>query len=152
MAPGGRELASAGEDQRICLWESESGRCMQTLAGHTGWVMAVAFSPDGQYLLSGGADHTIRYWERASGQCLAVLRDHESRVRSVAFSPDGKLFLSGGDDGAIKLWDSQTYRCLRTFIGERPYERLNISDARGLTNAQKAALKALGAIELAEDV
>ena len=74
-----------------------------------------------------------------------------SRVPEVlAFSPDGKQFLSGGDDGGIKLWDSQTFQCLRTFIGERPYERMNISNARGLTDAQKAALKALGAIELAE--
>lgn len=151
MAPNGMELASAGEDQLMYLWERESGRRIQTLAGHTGWVMTVAFSPDGKQLLSGGADQTIRCWERASGQCLTMLRGHEGRVRSVAFSPDGKFFLSGGDDGAVKLWDSQTFQCLRTFVGERPYERMNISDARGLTDAQKAALKALGAIELAED-
>jgi len=150
FAPEGGGLASAGEDQRICLWESESGRCIRTFVGHTGWVMAVAFSTDGKYLLSGGADQTVRYWERTSGRCLTILRGHEGRVRSVAFSPDGKLFLSSGDDGAIKLWDSQTFQCLRTFIGERPYERMNISEARGLTDAQKAALKALGAIELAE--
>lgn len=151
IAPSGGELASAGEDQHICLWERENGHRIKTFEGHTGWIMDVVFSPDGKQLLSGGADQTIRCWDRASGQCLTILRGHESRVRSVAFSPDGKLFLSGGDDGAIKLWDSQTFQCLRTFMGERPYELMNISDARGLTDAQKAALKALGAIELAED-
>jgi hypothetical protein len=30
---------------------------------------------------------------------------------------------------------------------DRPYERLNITGATGLTEAQKAALKALGAVE-----
>ncbi len=58
---------------------------------------------------------------------------------------------SGGNDGALKLWDSQTFQCLRTFMGERPYERMNISDARGLTDAQQAALRGLGAIEIAKD-
>jgi hypothetical protein len=32
-------------------------------------------------------------------------------------------------------------------IGERPYERMNISHVHGLTEAQKANLRALGAIE-----
>jgi WD40 repeat protein len=114
--------------------------------------MTVAFNPDGILLLSGGVDQTVRLWDIDSGQCLAVLKGHESRVRSVAFSPDGKFFLSGGDDGAMKLWDSQSLQCIRTFIGERPYERMNITDAQGLTDAQKVALRTLGAIEIAKGI
>ena len=54
---------------------------------------------------------------------------------------------AGSDDGTIVLWDVQTTARLRTLIGERPYERMNITGAKGLTDAQKAALRALGAIE-----
>ena len=35
--------------------------------------------------------------------------------------------------------------------GERPYEGMNISGVTGITEAQKASLKALGAIELADE-
>ncbi|MCB0188020.1 MAG: hypothetical protein KDE31_27320, partial [Caldilineaceae bacterium] len=54
---------------------------------------------------------------------------------------------SGSADATIKLWDVQTGECLKTLQPERPYERMNITNATGLTQAQKATLKALGAIE-----
>ena len=37
--------------------------------------------------------------------------------------------------------------CLKTLRADRPYERMNITGATGLSDAQKAALKALGAVE-----
>ena len=47
----------------------------------------------------------------------------------------------------ILLWERQTGQCLLTLRGERPYERMNISSVTGITEAQRASLKALGAIE-----
>jgi hypothetical protein len=44
------------------------------------------------------------------------------------------------------LWDVQTGECLHTLHSDRPYERMNITAATGLTAAQVAALKALGAV------
>jgi WD40 repeat protein len=65
----------------------------------------------------------------------------------VVFSPGGEILASSGYDGTIKLWDSQTGACLRTLRNDRPYERMNITQVQGLTEAPKAALKLLGAIE-----
>ncbi|MEG4140033.1 MULTISPECIES: hypothetical protein [unclassified Microcoleus] len=44
------------------------------------------------------------------------------------------------------MWDVATGRCNRTLMGDRLYEGINIQGATGLTNAQKATLKALGAL------
>jgi WD40 repeat protein len=143
----GRTLASGSYDQTVRLWEINSGKLLNTLYGHTNTVSSVVFSPDGKTLASGSYDQTVRLWEVSSGQCLKALSGHSHWVNSVAFSPDGMILASGSDDGTINLWDSQTGICLRTFRNDRPYERMNITQVKGLTEAQKATLKLLGAIE-----
>ena len=45
------------------------------------------------------------------------------------------------------LWDLYRGQHLQTLRRDRPYERLDISGVKGLTQAQKASLFALGAIE-----
>ncbi|BAZ70385.1 WD-40 repeat-containing protein [Fischerella sp. NIES-4106] len=67
-------------------------------------------------------------------------------VWSVTFSPNGQTVVSGSQDDTIKFWDVNTGECLKTLRNERPYEGANISNIIGLTDAQKASLKALGAI------
>ena len=47
----------------------------------------------------------------------------------------------------INIWDLESGEHVRTLRRDRPYERLDISGAKGLTQAQKASLLALGAIE-----
>jgi len=85
-------------------------------------------------------------WDVSSGQCRAVL-GHSHWVWSVAFSPEGKAVVSGSYDGTVKLWDRETGACLRTLRSDRPYERMNITGVKGLTEGQKATLRLLGAIE-----
>ena len=147
FSPDGRLLASGSEDQTVRLWEAATGQSLKTLAGHTHPVSSVAFSPDGRLLASGGLDQTVRLWEVPTGQSLKTLAGHTNWVWSVAFSPDGRLLASGSADATLKLWDVRTGECLKTLQPQRPYERMNITGATGLTKAQKAALKDLGAIE-----
>ena len=106
-----------------------------------------AFSPNGQTLASGSDDHTVRLWDVTSGQCLKILQGHTNGVWSVAFSPDGQTLASGSQDETIKLWDVQTGECCKILRSERLYEGMNITGVTGLTEAQKATLKALGAVE-----
>jgi WD40 repeat protein len=80
---------------------------------------------------------------------LAILRGHTGMVYGVALSGDGRLLASGGDDGMVKLWEPGSGTCLHTLVSDRPYERLNITGLTGVTEAQRAALLALGAIEQA---
>ncbi len=142
----GKTLASGSEDQTVRLWEVNSGTCLNILHGHTGLVCSVAFSPDGSILASGSWDQVVCLWEVSSGTCLNTLHGHTDRVRSVAFSPDGRILASGNSDGAIKLWERQVGMCLHT-LRDRPYERMNITHVKGVTEVQKATLRSLGAIE-----
>ena len=44
-----------------------TGEQIRSLAGHTGWVVSLAFSHDGQTLASGSYDRSIRLWNVADG-------------------------------------------------------------------------------------
>ncbi len=142
----GAVLASGSEDQTIRLWNTYTGELLATLAEHTSRVRCVAFSSDGQVLASSSDDQTIRIWDWKRESCLQILYGHAGRVRWVAFAPDAKTLASCSDDGAIKLWERETGNCLQTLISEKPYERMNITQVKGLTDAQKISLRALGAI------
>jgi WD40 repeat protein len=57
------------------------------------------------------------------------------------------IVASGSHDGTIKLWNAQTGQLIGTLRSELPYKDMNIFGVEDLTGAQKATLKALGAIE-----
>ncbi|MDJ0575110.1 MAG: NB-ARC domain-containing protein [Xenococcaceae cyanobacterium MO_234.B1] len=142
----GQILASGSYDQTVRLWHTKQGKCLKILQGHTSPVCSVAFSPDGQILASGSEDQTLKLWDVKQGKCLKTLQGHTSQVWSVAFSPDGQTLASSSADETIKLWDVNTGKCWRTLKADRPYEGMNITGVKGLTEAQRATLCALGAI------
>lgn len=45
------------------------------------------------------------------------------------------------------IWNFHSGERVQTLRRDRPYERLNITGVKGLTYAQKATLRALGAFE-----
>jgi WD40 repeat protein len=84
------------------------------------------------------------------GQHPATVGDSEGpqwTVRGVALSADGQLVASGSYDGTVKLWEAKSGACVRTLQPEPRYERLSITGLTGITDAQRTALLALGAVE-----
>jgi WD40 repeat protein len=145
FSPNGDILASCCDDRTVRLWDVPTGQCVKILTEHTHPVWSVAFSPNSNMLASGSEDQTVRLWDVPTGQCLKILHKHTFRVTSVVFSPDSKKLASSSQDQTIRLWDVQTGQCVQTLIADRLYERMNLTGAIGLTEAQKATLNALGA-------
>jgi WD40 repeat protein len=146
FSPDGQSVVSGSHDKTLKLWDVSTGQCLNTLHGHDGWVRTVAFSPDGHTIVSGSDDETLKLWDVSTGECLNTLHGHDSWIFSVDFSPTEEILASGSQDGTLKLWRPATGECLKTLKSKRPYEGMNITNVRGLTLAQKDALKDLGAI------
>ncbi len=146
FSPEGTRIACGGS-RLIHIWNLCDDSRPLVLQGHTASVFSVAFSPDGATLVSGSADCTVCLWEATSGTLRAVLHGHSEIVYKVTFSPDGCHALSCSADGTIRFWDVQTGKCVHTLEVEGPYAGMNITGVTGVTEAQKAALKALGAVE-----
>ncbi len=146
----GTHLASGGrirERGELLVWDVQHGKCVLTYVEQTGVISAVAWSSSGDQLISGDSEGRLCWWDVSSGECVRVREAHQRTVHSLKVSPDGSRLASCGDDGAIMLWDQQSGEHLQTMRRDRPYERLNITGIRGATEAQKATLLALGAIE-----
>src|SRR5258706_357409 len=146
FSPDGTLLASGSHDRTVRVWEVSTGKCLQILQGHTGWVESVIFSPDGATLASGGHDGTVRVWEVSSGACLKTLHSHPGRIWAVVFSPDGRMVMSASEDRTILCWNVRTGEGVNR-VRNRLYEGMNITGITGLTEAQKATLRAFGAVE-----
>ncbi len=149
LSRDGRLAAGGGADGVIRLWDTANGRLLTHLDGHATDINHVALSADGQLLASKSWDGTIRLWDTGSGRPLVTLEGHAVITRSVALSANGRLLASGGYDGTITLWEAASGGWLRSLRGDHRYERMDITGLTGVTEAQRTALDALGAVEQA---
>ena len=131
----------------LFVWNAHSGECVRVLVEHPRGISALAWAPNGDRVVSGDRNGKLRWWDVDSGKCVQVQEAHQGVVQSLKVSPVGSILASCGDDGVIGFWDVQSGEVLRRRRRDRPYERLNITAVRGLTLAQLASLRELGAIE-----
>ncbi len=110
-------------------------------------VSAVIWDSDGEILMIGSPDGRLRWWHLGRGEFVDMREAHAATIQTLRRSPDGQMLASCGNDGAVMLWNLQTRQHLQTLRRDRPYERMDITGIRGLTEAQKASLRTLGAIE-----
>lgn len=154
FSPEGRLLVSGSFDHTIKIWDVQTGQCLQTLTGHTNGVYTVAFCPEEHTLASGSFDHTIKLWDLTTGDCLGTFEGHENEVRSLIVLPSlsdvdhySPQLASGSQDQTIRIWDMQTRECQKILKVKPLYDGMNIAGTTGLTDAQRASLKTLGARE-----
>jgi WD40 repeat protein len=105
LSGDGRFVLSGGQHYTLSLWDTATGICLNTFAGHTKDINAVSLSADGKFAVSGSDDQTLRIWDCSTGKCLRTLEGHEALVRSVALSQDGRFVLSGSWDRTLRLWE-----------------------------------------------
>jgi WD40 repeat protein len=148
--PQGYWLASSHADSKIRLWDINAGECLRVFGRdrETSQAQPLCFSPCGRFLIiSSSVEPIARIWDVSTGQCLKILQGHSDLIYAFAYSPKGDTIATGSKDETIKLWNSKTGECLKTLRAPRPYEGMNIAAAKGLTEAQKATLTALGAVD-----
>lgn len=114
FSPNGHLLAIARgsrEDNRVDLWDTQSGNLLRTIKGFDGAVWSVSFSPDGKTLVTGsGGIHQekiaakpsahngrsfteLKWWDPLTGELKQRLEMPDEDMVSIAamHSPDGQL-------------------------------------------------------------
>lgn len=119
ISPNGRFVAAtAFENQPVIkVWETHSWQLVSELTGHTGLVMALAFSPDSQRLASGSYDLKVHVWNMATRQIENTLAEPVGRVNSVAWTPDGRKLVIGGERSDVLIWNLDDQQSVRRLGG-----------------------------------
>jgi len=112
FSPDSRLLATASGDRTVKLWETATGRRLDTFGEPLKEVYTVAFSPDGRAVAGAGVDNRIRVWRlsesaREGTNQLVVSRfAHQGAIIKLVWSSDGRALASSAEDRTVKLWDA----------------------------------------------
>jgi WD40 repeat protein len=80
---------TTSRDHTARVWRLAGGSEPLVLKGHTGVVVAAAWSADGSLIVTASEDQTARVWSADTGAEVTVL-EHEGGVSHVVFAPDGQ--------------------------------------------------------------
>lgn len=108
FSPDDRFLLSSGEDNKIILWDANSGELIRRFEGHIDEVWALAFSDNGEMIASGSDDNTVRVWNVETGELLKTFSGHTGPVLCVDISQDGQTIASGSADRFVRIWKMPT--------------------------------------------
>ena len=105
FSPDGRILATATWGPTVTLWDSETGKLLRSLTGHSDQAACLAFSPDGRFIACGVRHEgvwnepcEVRLWDVRTGVPVPMFAGHDCGVTWVAFSSDGRVMVTGGFD------------------------------------------------------
>jgi RNA polymerase sigma factor (sigma-70 family) len=110
FAPGGKLLASGGDDETVRCWDTRTGELVRTFRGHDGGARGLAFTPDGKTLIAGTAQGGVLLWEMDAERRPMSLADGVHGVTALALSTNGTILAVGCADGAVRVWDRKAGR------------------------------------------
>lgn len=130
FSPGGKEVATAGDDGTARVWNLRAGTARLTLTGHRGEVNDVAFHAGGRRIATVGDDGNLILWDSATGAVGRRLPAHKGGAYYLAVGP-GPLVATGGEAaeglGEAKLWNAETGALVRAFGGYKQVPAVALS-------------------------
>ncbi|MFZ9982806.1 MAG: WD40 repeat domain-containing protein, partial [Cyclobacteriaceae bacterium] len=103
--PTNSQIATGGDDQRVILWNTETGQPDAILSGNTGWVTSVDFIQEGKKLIAGDKDGNVVLFDLTTNTTVHTFSAHKGTVFSLDWNVTNNLMASAGADGMLRIWD-----------------------------------------------
>ena len=87
---------------------------VDSLRGHEGTVLNMAFSRDAKKVVTACEDGKLRIFSVGDWKLLQTLTGHHGPVHRAEFSPNGKWIASAGEDQTVRVWSAEDGTLLRT--------------------------------------
>jgi WD40 repeat protein/serine/threonine protein kinase len=111
-------IVEAGSDNVIRFWDVETGKLVQSLVGHTGFINTLEINATGTLAVScSSQDRTVRIWNLTTSEEPRILRGHVEGAIAACFGKDGRSVYTASGGGSLKLWDLTGKRRKRV-VGE----------------------------------
>ena len=116
-------IASGSNDNTIKIWDNLKLKCVNTLQGHSNFVLCIKILADNTKLASGSADKNIKIWDTAksSNNCIQTLTGHSGWINNIELTMNVTQILSCSHDKTVKLWNLEDGSCIRTFQGHTEF-------------------------------
>jgi WD40 repeat protein len=110
---------TAGDDDRVIVWDVKHAAAGETLAGHAGQITGLGISHDSRTLYTAALDGKVIIWDLAGTRRLGRPFDlgpgNPGATPRYALSADGRVLAAGHRDGTITLIDARTLALSRPF-------------------------------------
>ncbi len=109
LSTSGKTIATAADDAKINILNSETFEIEKTLTGHTDAVNVIQFSPDGKKIVSASDDKSFKIWEIQSGKVIFEKSANYNTVTKILFSPDNKHIYFLSDFYTVLIFNAENY-------------------------------------------
>ncbi|ODN90172.1 G protein beta subunit-like [Cryptococcus wingfieldii CBS 7118] len=116
ISPNKAFVAAAGNNT-VRIWDisSMSNTPIASLEGHSGNVVALAYSALGKWIVTGGEDGCVKVWDTRTAQTQRMYT-HDCPVNDVVIHPNQGELISCDQSGSVKIWDLAENSCTHELV------------------------------------
>jgi len=103
----GKHFYSAGFDNNLCQWDTETGQIISTFSNKkTPYCIAINPDPAKQYdIITGHSNKKAVQWDVREAKIVQEYDEHLGAVNTITICDDGKKIVTSSDDKKIYVWE-----------------------------------------------